>query len=766
MSDAADKARFNFFMPIMKVKKEDDGSRTVTGYASTPRLDMDGEIVSLDAVKKALPGYMEWRNIRQMHHSIAVGTAKEAHVDDTGLFIKARIVEPGCIKLIDEEVLKGFSIGGRKLDKVGDTITEIEMVEISVVDRPANPDCRFSIAKSAKSVKEEPGYLLKVKKDRDPKDKALRQMAKAVELLSKAGPPAARDGFSLPAKPGTNASPKDPDTQNNKASDVDKGGDKPGEGKLPYGDVEYADPGYQADKQKRYPIDTEGHIRAAWNYIHKPKNAGKYTPEQVSSIKSKITAAWKSKIDKDGPPAAQSKKEKKAAKKLAKKLRKAKAAEALAAMELSPRRQQEPLLPFLDLDMPKDEPEAEPEFDFDSAVESQPSVEIDPDNGLAKSMSVAGDLACCFDTIRRAQRSLLLEAQREGGDMKDKSLAKRLGAVAKELAAVIGQKAEHEGGEALDLSDADDSFLNSILGEDFTMSENVDDLTKAIVNMVKRSAEPTRAQRIAKAAENLRMARKARKAARSAIEDAHKMHKAAYLSKAAKKGDKDDKNNDDFDHAGAMEKLQKAYGEIQKLGTFLKAAKGQLAKAAARSGQRGEEAGDAEGGFYEVPPGVKDLSPAALAGASPGGKGGAGQPPAYPGDGSVYPGKAVTAEALRKFTKGGVISADVAELVIENARLAGETEALRRLPAATGNRRPFAFDLTKVVGDGANNNAADDREKRAALFNGVDPEALASNDEETRKLATARVAGNLLLSGHFGKSILSPDFKGAAGGRQ
>lgn len=74
--------------------------------------------------------------------------------------------------------------------------------------------------------------------------------------------------------------------------------------KEPYGDVHYADPGYQADKKKRYPIDTPEHIRAAWNYIHKGKNGGKYTPAQVSKIKSRIVSAWKSKIDPKGPPSA------------------------------------------------------------------------------------------------------------------------------------------------------------------------------------------------------------------------------------------------------------------------------------------------------------------------------------------------------------------------------------------------------------------------------------------------------------------------------
>jgi hypothetical protein len=65
----------------------------------------------------------------------------------------------------------------------------------------------------------------------------------------------------------------------------------------PYGKVAYADA-----KNGKYPIDTEEHIRAAWNYIHQKRNAAKYSAEEVKAIKSKIVAAWKKKIDKSGPP--------------------------------------------------------------------------------------------------------------------------------------------------------------------------------------------------------------------------------------------------------------------------------------------------------------------------------------------------------------------------------------------------------------------------------------------------------------------------------
>jgi peptidoglycan hydrolase-like protein with peptidoglycan-binding domain len=59
----------------------------------------------------------------------------------------------------------------------------------------------------------------------------------------------------------------------------------------PYGDVGYADPGYQDDGKKRYPLDSEEHCKAAWAYINVPANQEPYTAEQVAAIKAKILAA-------------------------------------------------------------------------------------------------------------------------------------------------------------------------------------------------------------------------------------------------------------------------------------------------------------------------------------------------------------------------------------------------------------------------------------------------------------------------------------------
>ena len=62
----------------------------------------------------------------------------------------------------------------------------------------------------------------------------------------------------------------------------------PDEGERKYGDVEFADA-----TNKKYPIETPEHVRAAWNYINHKDNAAKYDADDVATIKSRIKKAAK-----------------------------------------------------------------------------------------------------------------------------------------------------------------------------------------------------------------------------------------------------------------------------------------------------------------------------------------------------------------------------------------------------------------------------------------------------------------------------------------
>jgi hypothetical protein len=62
----------------------------------------------------------------------------------------------------------------------------------------------------------------------------------------------------------------------------------PQEGVREYGDVTFADP-----TNKKYPIDSPEHVRAAWSYINHQDNAAKYDRDEVATIKERIKRAAK-----------------------------------------------------------------------------------------------------------------------------------------------------------------------------------------------------------------------------------------------------------------------------------------------------------------------------------------------------------------------------------------------------------------------------------------------------------------------------------------
>lgn len=62
--------------------------------------------------------------------------------------------------------------------------------------------------------------------------------------------------------------------------------------KEPYGNVDYADPGFRGGT-KRYPINDAAHVRAAWDYFHHAHDRDMYAPDQQAHIERAIEAAAK-----------------------------------------------------------------------------------------------------------------------------------------------------------------------------------------------------------------------------------------------------------------------------------------------------------------------------------------------------------------------------------------------------------------------------------------------------------------------------------------
>lgn len=160
------------YAEIAKMEAQDDGTVKVWGYASSEAVDSDGEVIAAEAMKAAIPDYMKFGAVREMHGSNAAGTAIEINVEDDGrTFFGAHIVDPVAVTKVKTGVYKGFSIGGSvtardELNK--SQITGLKLTEISLVDRPANPDAVFTCFKADKPKDGEEV----ADKDDEPADKA------------------------------------------------------------------------------------------------------------------------------------------------------------------------------------------------------------------------------------------------------------------------------------------------------------------------------------------------------------------------------------------------------------------------------------------------------------------------------------------------------------------------------------------------------------------------------------------------------------------
>ena len=144
------------FFNIVKADKNADGTMLVYGKATDDSLDIDQQICDPVWLDAAMP---EWfksgGNIREQHSNIAAGVAKEYEKKADGHYIHALVVDPVSVKKVDTGVLKGFSIGIKNPRVVRDQkaangrIIDGKIVEVSLVDRPANPNCQLVLAKSA-----------------------------------------------------------------------------------------------------------------------------------------------------------------------------------------------------------------------------------------------------------------------------------------------------------------------------------------------------------------------------------------------------------------------------------------------------------------------------------------------------------------------------------------------------------------------------------------------------------------------------------------
>lgn len=158
-------AEFFTISKAMPFEITNEEERLVSGFFGDDLVDIDGHMISLEGYQKALQEYMPWGNIREMHNT-PVGTV-ESYGELGWNYITVKISDDNAWKKVKDGVYKGFSIGARVLakswvdvedvpersfagvpDTIKDAIIEVgkvlridklALVEISLVDRPANP---------------------------------------------------------------------------------------------------------------------------------------------------------------------------------------------------------------------------------------------------------------------------------------------------------------------------------------------------------------------------------------------------------------------------------------------------------------------------------------------------------------------------------------------------------------------------------------------------------------------------------------------------
>ena len=149
------------YFSIEKADRNADGTMTVYGKATDDSIDIDQQICDGDWLKRAMPAWFKsGGNIREQHSNIAAGVAKEYEAKADGHYIGVLVVDPVSVKKVDAGVLKGFSVGIKNPRVVRDSkaangrIIDGQIVEVSLVDRPANPNCQLVLAKSVDGEKD------------------------------------------------------------------------------------------------------------------------------------------------------------------------------------------------------------------------------------------------------------------------------------------------------------------------------------------------------------------------------------------------------------------------------------------------------------------------------------------------------------------------------------------------------------------------------------------------------------------------------------
>lgn len=154
----------NTFAVVAKAENESSSDElTIEGFASTDDKDRTWDIIpgTTWADPEAQANYLKNPIVLAYHdHKQPIGVCESLEVKQGGLYVRIKLQRSLNEKVFDavkSGVIKSFSVGFRMLDIEYDKgedayiITKLELVEISVVSVPCNPNAVFQVIKSLSS---------------------------------------------------------------------------------------------------------------------------------------------------------------------------------------------------------------------------------------------------------------------------------------------------------------------------------------------------------------------------------------------------------------------------------------------------------------------------------------------------------------------------------------------------------------------------------------------------------------------------------------
>ena len=148
----------NAYLGGLVSKRGDDGFLYVTGLVSDDTLDLDQQRCAPEWLDTSVPKWLKSAgNVRLMHQPQAVGKAQSIEKQGSGWNSTIKVTNPQTATDIEEGVLTGLSVGiknarvEKSLLAPNGLIVGGDIIEVSLVDRPANPSCTIEMAKSAGS---------------------------------------------------------------------------------------------------------------------------------------------------------------------------------------------------------------------------------------------------------------------------------------------------------------------------------------------------------------------------------------------------------------------------------------------------------------------------------------------------------------------------------------------------------------------------------------------------------------------------------------